>query len=86
MEFNCGTINYVWRGAAILPWKTTDKMASKVALKFAEDHGHQNVEAFEGEPKAVMSASIAGTPYEQGALLLTLELSNKEKTEINLLH
>ena len=55
-------------------------------LKFFEDKGHQNFEAFENEPQFVLSAQIGAAPAEQAAMILTLELASKEKMEVNLLH
>jgi alpha-tubulin suppressor-like RCC1 family protein len=86
MEFECAKELYVFRGGAILPYKLTDRMLKSEKVKFFEDKGHQNVEAFENEPSFVLSAQIGGAPAEQAGMILTLELSGKEKLEVNLLH
>ncbi|HUH80786.1 MAG TPA: IPT/TIG domain-containing protein, partial [Solirubrobacteraceae bacterium] len=86
MEFECQHTRYVWRGGAILPFKLTDRMLKKAKLKFFEDRGHQSIESFENETKFVLSAQIGAAPAEQGAMLLTIELANKEKMEVNLLN
>ncbi len=77
---------YVFRGGAILPYKLTDRMLKPEKVKFFEDKGHQNVEAFENEPQFVLSAQIGAAPAEQAGMILTLELAGKEKMEVNLLH
>ncbi|HTY97360.1 MAG TPA: hypothetical protein VMB91_09995, partial [Solirubrobacteraceae bacterium] len=91
MEFECGPKGgskelYVFRGGAILPYKLTDRMLKSEKVKFFEDKGHQNVEAFENEPQFVLSAEIGGAPAEQAGMIVTLELASKEKLEVNLLH
>ena len=63
MEFECGgTMLYVLRGGAILPYKFTDRMLKTAKLKFFEDKGHQNIESFENEPQFVLSAQIGAGP------------------------
>jgi alpha-tubulin suppressor-like RCC1 family protein len=86
MEFECEKTIYVFRGAAILPFKLTDRPEKKVKLKFLEDKGHQNVESFENEPKSTLTAQIGAAPPEQAGMIMTFELGGKEKMEVNLLH
>ncbi len=86
MEFECSGTTYVFHGAAILPFKLTDRLLKKTKLKFFEDKGLQSIESFENEPKDVLSAKIGAGPLEQAAMLFTFELATKEKLEINLLH
>ncbi len=86
MEFECGGTIYVVHGAAILPFKLTDRMLKKTKLKFFEDKGLQSIESFENEPKSVLSIKIGAGPFEQAGMIMTFELINKEKLEINLLH
>ena len=85
-EFECAGVPYVLRGGAILPYKYTDRMLKAAKLKFLEDKGHQNVESFENEPQFVLSAKVRAFAAEEAGIVLTLEMANKEKLEVNLLH
>ncbi len=86
MEFECSGTMYVFHGAAILPFKLTDRLLKKTKLKFLEDKGLQSIESFENEPKTVLSVKIGAGPLEQAGMIFTFELATKEKLEINLLH
>ncbi len=85
-EFECAGVPYVLRGGAILPYKYTDRMLKAAKLKLLEDKGHQNIESFENEPQFVLSAQIGAFAAEQAGIVLTLEMTSKEKLEVNLLH
>jgi hypothetical protein len=69
-------------GSVIAPITGVDKMVASYLVKPTEALGKQAPEAFEEQPKDVLSSSYAGGAAEQAGLKTTEKLINGEKLEI----
>jgi hypothetical protein len=58
-------------------------MSSSTIVKYVQLAGRQRLEHFEGEPDEVLEASIAGGPFEQAGLSLSVTQTSAEAIEIN---
>lgn len=81
-EAKCGSAPVVVQGSVIVPL-TKDTMQTADTLQYEEAKGKQQPERFEGEPKDVLEASIAGEAFEQAGLTVTSTQTNEEEVEVN---
>jgi hypothetical protein len=81
-EATCGVASLTVRGSALAP-VTEGRMSTATIVKYVQLAGRQRQEHFEGEPNEVLEASIAGGPFEQAGLSLSVTQTSAEAIEIN---
>jgi hypothetical protein len=82
MEFSCGGFAGSIRGGVIVP-ATRNIMQTSTKFVFVASKGKQTPESFESQPKNVLEASFALSPFEQVGLTLEVTLANQERVEMN---
>lgn len=85
LEFKCGSVVHTWRGSVIAPVKA-NKMEKAMTFNFQAAKSHQKVERFEGKSIDVPESSTGAGAYEQGAIVMSLELKGESEIEINSVH
>jgi hypothetical protein len=81
-EFACAGLSLKVQGSVILPVKA-NSMLLTATEKFTASKGKQKPEKFESGLKETLEMSLAGGPYEQTGLAMTVIQTNEEKLEIN---
>jgi hypothetical protein len=83
IEFGCGPLPVKVQGSVLVPLKPTNKMESKITLKYTAKKGKQKPEKFEGEAKDVLESALKNLPFEQAGQTITTVQTNEEALEIN---
>ncbi|HEX4186607.1 MAG TPA: alkaline phosphatase family protein [Solirubrobacteraceae bacterium] len=81
-EATCGVATLTVRGSVLAP-VTAGRMSMTTIVRCVEFGGRQRPEHLEGEPSSVLEASLAGGPFEQAGLSLSVTRTNAEAIEIN---
>ncbi|MCW3027895.1 MAG: hypothetical protein JWN81_1106 [Solirubrobacterales bacterium] len=81
-EATCGVASLTVRGSVLAP-VTEGRMSNSTIVKYVQLAGRQRLEHFEGEPDELLEASIAGGPFEQAGLSLSVTQTSAEAIEIN---
>ncbi|HMD57118.1 MAG TPA: S53 family peptidase [Solirubrobacteraceae bacterium] len=81
-SFTCGASTVSVKGSVLDP-VTSDKMLTKVTVKYAAAMGRQKPEGFEGLPRDVLEEAVGEAAFEQAALKLTMTETGEEPLEVN---
>lgn len=82
-NFACRSTGVVVVGSVIVPVPANKMLTTSTMIYAAGTKGKQKPEAFLGEPKDVLEASLGGLPFEQTGLKVKLVTTNEEAVEVN---
>jgi len=84
VTFNCGLSLHITVGGSVLvPVTPTNKMLTKLTLKYVATKGVQKPTHFEGEPNDVLLTEINAKKPEQSGVTITATQTGEEPLEVN---